>query len=311
MTRISLSLLVLLLSTSGVLAQPVPTHSVRPGDTLTSIAQRYYNDPTREEVIRRANDLLADPILLPGDRLVIPMSTFYRVKPSQTWKQIAEEVYGQSFRASVLVEANEASLRVQPDEGTELLVPFPLRHVALASESVAAIAQMYFGEGRRHVTRIRWFNALNNNRLQRGTVILVPMVGLELSDEALTRLGKALQSATFGARTQQAQLSAEQEVPKLMKMVRAGSFAETVALGNGLLGTGRLTSTQRVDIHRALATSYVALDRQDMAVQSFLKALRRQPSLELDSVTTSPKVLKAFVKAKALLTKTNTPSPAP
>ncbi|MBW2507352.1 MAG: LysM peptidoglycan-binding domain-containing protein, partial [Deltaproteobacteria bacterium] len=36
-------------------AQAVYTHAVQSGDTLASIAQRYYGDPTREAVLREAN----------------------------------------------------------------------------------------------------------------------------------------------------------------------------------------------------------------------------------------------------------------
>ena len=292
--------------TSAVSAQPISTHSVREGDTLASIAQQYYADPTREEVVRRANDLPREPKLLAGSRLTIPMSTFHRVRPTQSWRKIADEVYGATHRASVLVEANDASLRVQPDEGTELVVPFPLRHVANEPTTLSKIARAYFGEGRRHVSRIRKFNSINGNRISRGQVVLVPLVGLQLSEEARAALAKSVQSTAFGAKTQQAQTSAEQELPQLIKLARSGAYAESIALGNKMLGTGRLTSTQRVDIQRTLATAYIAIDRKDLAVASFLSALKKQPSLELDSITTSPKVLKAFAEAKAKLTRSQT-----
>ena len=41
-----------------------------------------------------------------------------------------------------------------------------------------------------------------------------------------------------------------------------------------------------------------SLSREDLAVQAFAQALQKQPDLELDSVRTSPRVLKALETAK-------------
>jgi hypothetical protein len=72
-----------------------------------------------------------------------------------------------------------------------------------------------------------------------------------------------------------------------------------VALGNQLLGGGRLTGNQVVTIQRQLAVAFVALDRSDMAVKAFREALARQPDLELDAMRTSPVVMQAFRTAQA------------
>ena len=75
-------------------------------------------------------------------------------------------------------------------------------------------------------------------------------------------------------------------------------FAEAVALGNRLLGTQSLSSTQVVTIEKELAVAYVALERADLAEAAFRAALALQPNLELDTVRTSPRVLEAFKRAK-------------
>ncbi len=71
-----------------------------------------------------------------------------------------------------------------------------------------------------------------------------------------------------------------------------------MSLGNRLLGTQSLTSTQVVTVQRELAVAYVALERTDLAEASFRAALALQPNLELDTVRTSPRVLEAFNRAK-------------
>ncbi len=48
------------------------THTVRPGDTLASLAQRYYGDRSRSEVIWETNQLPPNPRLAAGVALKIP-----------------------------------------------------------------------------------------------------------------------------------------------------------------------------------------------------------------------------------------------
>jgi tetratricopeptide (TPR) repeat protein len=48
------------------------THTVRPGDTLSALAQRYYGDRSRSEVIWETNHLPPNPRLAPGSTLKIP-----------------------------------------------------------------------------------------------------------------------------------------------------------------------------------------------------------------------------------------------
>ena len=48
------------------------THTVRTGDTLTTLAQRYYGDRSRGEVIWETNHLPPNPRLAPGSTLKIP-----------------------------------------------------------------------------------------------------------------------------------------------------------------------------------------------------------------------------------------------
>ena len=53
------------------------------------------------------------------------------------------------------------------------------------------------------------------------------------------------------------------------------------------------------EVFKLLAISYVAVGRRDLAVGAFQAALLRLPTLSLDPVKTSPKVMRAFVDAKS------------
>jgi LysM repeat protein len=284
--------------TAAASAQPVYTHAVQEGDTLASIAQRYYGDPTREAVLGEANRMkgAGGNDLVPGSWLFIPMVSFYRVGKDETWKAIATRFYGKPERSATLIEANNGNRRVEPDEGAELLVPYPLRHVVAPGETIAKIAKTYMPDSPLSLKRLRRFNA--GARIERGQVVLVPLFDLRLAGEGQTQASAAFMLAAGGGAAKSAQDEVESSLPQLIQQVEKAQFAEAVALGNRLLGTPSLSSTQVVTIEKELAAAYVALERLDLAEASFRSALALQPNLELDTVRTSPRVLEAFNRAK-------------
>ncbi len=283
---------------SGTRAQAVYTHAVQEGDTLASIAQRYYGDPTREAVLREANRMKGSGVtgLLPGSWIFIPMVTFYRVGEDETWKSLATRFFGRESRAATLIEANKGNRRVDPVAGAELLVPYPLRHLVAPGETLTKIAKMYMPDGPSSLKRIRRFNA--GARIERGQVVLVPLFDLRLAGDGRAEASDAFARAAGGGAAKAAQDEVEGSLPALIQQVKNAEFAEAVSHANRLLGTQSLTSTQVVTIQKELAVAYVALDRADLAEASFRAALALQPNLELDTVRTSPLVLEAFSRAK-------------
>ena len=279
-------------------AQAVYSHPVQDGDTLASIAQRYYADPTREAILREANHLRGAEAktLVPGSWIFIPTVTYYRVQDGDTWNSIGMKLYGDAARGQALVAANKANRRKQPDPGEELVVPYPLLHVVGANETVPKIAKLYLGGGQVAARRIRRFNP--EVRIERGVTILVPVYDLKLSDEGRAATTEAFSRAAGGGEDKTRQQMVNERIPKLIRNVREGAYAEAVAVGNRLLGMGKLSSSQVVTIRKELAVAYVALDREDLAVRAFSAALKLQPNLELDTVRTSPRVLAAFNQAK-------------
>jgi tetratricopeptide (TPR) repeat protein len=75
-----------------------------------------------------------------------------------------------------------------------------------------------------------------------------------------------------------------------------GSYTRAIStLGNVL---EQLSGDARVEAHKYLAFSYVALGARDKAHEHFKKALRINPKLELSIYETTPEVLEAFANAK-------------
>ncbi len=274
-------------------------HTVRPGETLASIAQRYYGDPRRESVLVAENGLTTQggAAIVVGLRLMVPTVSYHRVVAGETWIGLAERFYGDARRAVAIMDANSGTPGTQPDAGAELLIPYPLRHVAGQHDTVTTIATLYFATNDK-VPLLRRFNNIRGNRLTRGQVVLVPLADLTLSDEGRGIVGTATGAQPQGGEVRALQERIEVLLPQLREHVRSGRYTEAVSLANRLLGMGELTGNQVVTIQRELTTAYVALDREDLAIASAHAALERQPDFEPDSIRTSPRVLEAFRRAR-------------
>ncbi len=276
-------------------------HVVREGETLASIAQQYYGDPQRESVLVAENGLTAQggSAIVVGLRLVIPWVQHHIVQEGETWAQIAQRYYGDRRRQFLLTRANGGAAGEQPAVGAELLIPYPLRHVAGQNENLRRLATSYYPEMGADATRLlRRFNGMRGLRPARGQVVLVPLSDLTLSEEGRQIIEEATGEEMAGGRIRQLQQQIDERIPELREDVKGGRYAEAVSLGNRLLGGGQLTGNQIVSIQRELGTAYVALERADLAVEAFAAAISVQPDLELDVARTSPTVLRAFSQAK-------------
>jgi LysM repeat protein len=306
---LALALISLPLVSQEARAQDITyVHIVRPGETLASIAQTYYGNPTRENVLVAENGLTdqgGSPIV-EGLRLVIPTVRYHRVRSGDTWRDLAQRYYGDPNRAVVLIRANEAATptptnarapknaNAMPDEGAQLIIPYPVRHVVKQNETLATLAESYYGKRE----ELRLIKAFNKARIQRGHILLIPLFDLVLSEEGRTRLQAATGTHIEAGETRAMQADVDKKLPALREHVQKGRYAEALSLGNQLLGSGQLTGNQELSIQRELATAYVALGRPDLAAEAFERALEKQPDLELDTIRTSPRVLLALEQAR-------------
>ena len=280
-------------------------HQVRQGDTLASIAERYYGDPSREATLVAANVLSAQAnvSLAPGMRIVVPAISYYRVVAGDTWTRIAQRELGSATRAGYLAQVNAANFALLPSAGTVLRVPYLLRFVVLDDEQLFEIARRFYGE-HAQVQFILEFNHLSSTRLQRGQVLLLPIADLVLREEPPCESAAPLASANA------VQREVDRQIPALASLVAHGQYVEAIALGSRLAAAAALSAAQRINVDRALAEAYCAVDRTDLAADALRDALSVDHALSVDERTTPPKVLDALSMARGLGT-LRTVAPAP
>ncbi|MDW8247530.1 MAG: LysM peptidoglycan-binding domain-containing protein, partial [Sandaracinaceae bacterium] len=290
---------------------PLVVHVVKNGETLASIAEQYYGDAKKEAILVAENGLEVHggARIVAGLRLVIPSVGYHRVAAGESWASIAEKYYGNPSRAFVLQEANPSIVGSNLPEGAEILLPYPLRHVADQRDTLERIAKRYY-EDAGAFSIIRRFNGLRNPRLFRGQVVLVPLFNLILTEGARLRASQnPEQACEHAASIRSLQERVHLEIPVIQEYLREGHYVEAIAAGNRLLGNEGLDVEQRTSILIMLATAYIALENRELAVQALIEALRLKKNLSLDPRRVSPAVRSALEEARRRLASQQSDAP--
>jgi hypothetical protein len=272
------------------------TYVVQKGDTLASIAERYYGRIQHEKILVSANSLDAQggtPIV-PGMRLEVPAVSHRRVRKGDAWPQLATELLGAPHRADVLAIANGTSPWLPPAEGSEIIVPYNLPVVIGGGDTIITVAFKFMGDMNKAWV-LDHYNGLKGKQLARGDMVLVPLTDLPLTDAgrvAAQSSAGALCSQAAGE-TRTAQRKVEAELPALIADVKNGRYVDAVTRGTRFLSSGSLSKPQLSAVHRQLFESYAALDAPGLATASCNEWRKNDPNARLDPVLLSPKLIAA------------------
>jgi hypothetical protein len=272
------------------------THRVAPGDTLASIAEKYYGRIQYERLLVAANflDVRGGTPIMRGMRLEVPALEHRKVAPGDTWETLAADLLGSPSREDVLSMANDSSPWLAPEVGSEIAVPYNLRVIVGEGEQITQVAYRHLGDMNKAWMLDR-YNNLDGRKLARGDVVLVPLTDLPLTQagrEALTQaLGATCSEAAGAGRKMQRNIA--REIPALVADVRAGRYIDAVTRGTRFVSTGMLTEPQLALVHQKLTEAYVALDAVGLATASCAEWRRRDPAGRLDPALHSPKIIAA------------------
>ncbi|MBK7583103.1 MAG: LysM peptidoglycan-binding domain-containing protein [Myxococcales bacterium] len=273
------------------------THVVQKGDTLASIAERYYGLIQHEKLLVAANGLDARggaPIVL-GMRLEVPALAHRRIKKGDTWAELATTYLGSAQRADVISMANGSSPWLPPADGAEIVVPYNLPVMVTNADSIVSIAQKYMGDPNKAWV-LDHYNGLKGKKLIPGDLVLVPLTELALTEDAKKAVveGNPLLCSQSAGETRDKQRKVQAELPALTADVKSGRYVDAIARGNRFLATQtQLTTDQLAGVHRQLLEAYAALDAPGLARASCTEWRKLDSVTPLDPVMLSPKLIEA------------------
>jgi phage tail protein X len=276
------------------------THVVMQGDTLASIAEKYYGKIQYEKFLVDANllGLEGGSPIVKGMRLDVPSLGHRTVKHGDTWDVLAAELLGAANRSDVLSIANGSNPWLTPEEGAEVIVPYNLRVLVSGSnETLVTIAFKYYGDMNKAWVLDR-YNGLNGHKIEPNDVVLVPLTDLPLTEAgkkaAQESAGSTCSEAMGGVR--EAQRKVSQGIPALIADVKGGRYVDATSRGSRFLASGALTEPEQAIVNRQLLEAYVALDATGLATQACMEWRKRDKLAVLDPVELSPKILSACAR---------------
>jgi nucleoid-associated protein YgaU len=149
-------------------------YAVQSGDTLRSIAQRFYHDSTLWSLIQSANPGMDPNNLQIGQQLQIPFGQQYTVQSGETLNNIAQIFYGNTSWWPLIQDANPGINPNNLQIGQLLQIPFGLQYTIRSGDTLLSISQKFYGIGSQWTLIQNANPGINPNNLQVGQQLQIP-----------------------------------------------------------------------------------------------------------------------------------------
>lgn len=287
----------------------IPTvwrYRIKRGDSLTRVARKYLKDASRAEFLMWLNRIEDPKDLEVGRLITMPFLIRHRVQEGQNMVDLAKRYYFRAKPAGLLRKFNQKRTNVLKP-GEIILIPIydpeaitdkVRQRVQLHEERVARAAQ----EARERAKRQAASKTKNGDKpaadgphepqLDKPAPGDSPDAGPIDDPTAVLDDGP----------TPTARTTSDPDDQKLVKeafeLYRDGEYELARANLVRALDSAKLATPDETEAREVLAHCLVALERPKEAEHEFVRLLMVAPDRTLDPVTTSPKVLEVFRKAK-------------
>lgn len=305
----------------------------KPEETLSHISLIHYGDPKKYVYVAAAN-FIADPDKVPrGKTLWIPTVWRYRLKKGDSLARLATKYLKDSKRSDFLKWLNKIKNPRDLEAGALITIPFLLRHRTQQGQSMVDVAKRYYFRSK-ETGLLRKFNSKRTNVLKPGEIIFVPIFdkdatfdkvrervkrnqereakvaeeAKEIAKKAITENGAPPDTPATDAATRILESGAEDDkktppedlvlIKKADELYQDGEYALAQANLTRALERNLLSSAHEAQSREIMAFCLVALERPKDAEHEFVRLLMVDPKHTLDPVTTSPKIMEVFQRAK-------------
>jgi len=268
-------------------------HTIRKGESLATVAIAYYGDPGKAIVLMAFNGI-EDPLnLKPGQRIELPETKVHRVKTGDTMAMIAKKYLKDARKYGSLARINGIKNPRSLSPDMTIIIPVEIEYTVRRGDSLSSIAQTFYGEVD-DFTLIALYNDIRDPaNLEPGILLTLPIFDLTITGKKGRTETPAEPTKTSSRDTGSSFL--EKGVQDYFR----GRYVRAVIKLEKALSLGLEDEERTSKALRFLAYAYIALDERERAKESFRHVLRVDPTLELDPVYVSPKIIEVFREAKA------------
>jgi LysM repeat protein len=156
-------------------------HEVRPGESASSIAKRYYGDYELAPLLLEYNGRTGNVIRV-GEKLRVPFCEVHRVGAGDTWSGLADRYLGRGSAYRAVAALNGLEPARPLGLGIEIVFPVPMEYRLQRGDTLAGIAERFYGDVELR-DALQGYNDIEDpRRLAVGQTIEIPLMSLELRE---------------------------------------------------------------------------------------------------------------------------------
>ena len=275
------------------------THTVRPGESASSIAKRYYGEVELAGLLLRYNDK-PGTVIHPGERLRVPYCEVHVVKPGDALSVLAKRYLGRASLHPALAELNGRSPEQPLRVGERLVIPVVVSHRLERGDTLATLAERFYGDLKLgHV--LQSFNGIEDpRRMSVGQTVQVPLVSLQLREEVVKRPAAASPPKEPVSQPPAPEARPLPRFPEEIRSAKEAFHDGDYDRARDLLESlrGRIGSSgndaEKTEFWRLLSFVYVAFDLHDEACAAYRSQAELSAGARLDPDLVSPKIRTAL-----------------
>ena len=276
------------------------THTVAAGESSSAIAKKYYGDFDLASLLLAYNGRQST-VLQAGDTLRIPFCEIHRVKRGDSWTVLSRRYLKNASNYAVVAELNGMLPEKPLQPGDEIVFPVFLDHALQRGETLAQLAQRYYGQPRLG-SLLQESNRLDDpRRLSVGETVRVPLLDFRLVAEpkpVVARVEKPTPATSPAVKERRVEPPREPaarfagEIKTARDWFRVGEFERSRDLLESIQQdvVAGSPSSERSEHARLLAFVYVAFDLSDEACEAYGSIAPQTSLRELDANMVSPRI---------------------
>jgi LysM repeat protein len=156
-------------------------HEVRPGESASAIAKRYYGDYELAPLLLEYNGKTGNVIRV-GEKLRVPFCEVHRVAAGDTWSALAERYLGKATAYRAVAALNGLEPGRPLSLGTEIVFPVALEYRLRRGDTLAGVAERFYGDVELR-DALRSYNGIEDpRRLSVGQSLEIPVLAFRLHE---------------------------------------------------------------------------------------------------------------------------------